>query len=125
GWVGNSYRERHAASRIESIHAATEIVGAADLTPTKDLIDWRFEAGEIRGRKLTRRLTEEQVVQAIKASPLKFSRMLQRGRARAGAEFVWLARWSHGRCWLLQRGRARAGAELNPLPVPKQWTLSL
>ena len=71
--MGNSYRERHAASRIESIHAATEIVGAADLTPTKDLIDWRFEAGEIRGRKLTRRLTKEQVVQAIKASPLKFS----------------------------------------------------
>ena len=52
----------------------TEIVEAAGLTPTKDRIDWRFEAGEIRGRKLTQRLTKEQVVKAIKSSPLKFSR---------------------------------------------------
>ena len=33
----------------------TEIVEAAGLTPTKDRIDWRFEAGEIRGRKLEKR----------------------------------------------------------------------
>src|SRR5438552_5279891 len=30
----------------------TEIVEAAGLTPTKDRINWRFESGEIRGRKL-------------------------------------------------------------------------
>jgi len=58
----------------------TEIVEAADLTPTKDRIDWRFEAGEIRGRKLTRRLTKEQVVQAIKTSPLKFNRSWEQMR---------------------------------------------
>ena len=58
----------------------TEIVEAAGLTPTKDRIDWRFEAGEIRGRTLTRRLTKEQVVQAIKASPLKFSRSWEQMR---------------------------------------------
>ena len=32
----------------------TEVVEAAGLTPTKDRIDWRFEAGEIRGRKLVK-----------------------------------------------------------------------
>ena len=52
----------------------TEIVEAAGLTPTKDRIDWRFEAGEIRGRKLIRRMSRDQVVQAIKSSPLKFKR---------------------------------------------------
>ena len=58
----------------------TEIVEAAGLTPTKDRIDWRFEAGEIRGRKLTRRLTKEQVVEAIKSSPLKFGRSWEQMR---------------------------------------------
>jgi hypothetical protein len=29
-----------------------EIVEAAGLVPQQDLVDWRFESGEIRGRKL-------------------------------------------------------------------------
>jgi len=58
----------------------TEIVEAAGLTPTKDRIDWRFEAGEIRGRKLIQRPSKDQVVRAIKSSPLKFSRSWEKMR---------------------------------------------
>lgn len=52
----------------------TEIVDAAGLVPSKDRIVWRYEAGEIRGRKLTRRMSKDDVIRAIKASPLKFQR---------------------------------------------------
>jgi hypothetical protein len=58
----------------------TEIVEAAGLTPNKDRIDWRFEAGEIRGRKLTRRPTQEQVIRAIKSSSLEFVRSWEQMR---------------------------------------------
>src|SRR6266699_1181216 len=71
--------EGFSAEVIQAIDCVTKRE-AAGLTPTKDRIDWRFKAGEIRGRKLTRRLTKEQVVQAIKASPLKFSRSWEQMR---------------------------------------------
>ena len=49
-----------------------------DLGADADQVDWRFEDGEIRGRKLlpkagpARFRTKEQVLQAIEASPLRF-----------------------------------------------------
>ena len=53
------------------------IAEAAGLKPG-DQVQWRFEQGEIRGRKLPpqnlRRMTKAEVRSAIKNSPLKFSR---------------------------------------------------
>ena len=54
-----------------------DVSDAAGLKPG-DQVDWRFEDGEIRGRKFlpeagpARFRTKEQVLQAIEASPLRF-----------------------------------------------------
>jgi bifunctional DNA-binding transcriptional regulator/antitoxin component of YhaV-PrlF toxin-antitoxin module len=53
------------------------IAEAAGLKPG-DQVQWRFENGEIRGRKVqpqnVRRMTKAEARSAIKNSPLKFSR---------------------------------------------------
>jgi antitoxin component of MazEF toxin-antitoxin module len=54
-----------------------DVVEAAELKPG-DQVDWRFENGEIRGRKLlsgtglVRLRTVEEALAAIEASPLQF-----------------------------------------------------
>jgi bifunctional DNA-binding transcriptional regulator/antitoxin component of YhaV-PrlF toxin-antitoxin module len=50
-----------------------DISEAAGLKPG-DQVDWRFEDGEIRGRKLSRpRWTKAQALRAIEQSPLRFT----------------------------------------------------
>jgi bifunctional DNA-binding transcriptional regulator/antitoxin component of YhaV-PrlF toxin-antitoxin module len=49
-----------------------DVSEAAGLKPG-DHVEWRFEDGEIRGRKLpARRWTKDQVLRAIERSPLRF-----------------------------------------------------
>ena len=61
-----------------------EIAAAAGLKPG-DQVEWRFEAGEIHGRKLKpqngRRLSKAEVRKAIKASTLTFPRSWEQLRA--------------------------------------------
>jgi hypothetical protein len=59
---------------------SSEVVEAAGLVPSKDRIVWRFEGGEIRGRKIVRRMSKTEVVRAIDSSPLKFSRSWEQMR---------------------------------------------
>jgi len=48
------------------------VVEAAGLLPG-DQVEWRFEDGEIHGRRLTpKRMTKEECLRAIDESPLRF-----------------------------------------------------